>query len=75
MVKLIIGRGSNKVSVLGLSQMNLQKLQEGMPIVFDAADVELGRGKILIVYGETEEAIIGDLRDQGVQLPEGTLPQ
>lgn len=48
------------LTVLGLSKMNLEKLQEGKPILFDNAELGLP-GKTAILFGETEEDITGEL--------------
>lgn len=42
------------VLILGLSEMNLQKLKEDMPIAFDTAAIGLPEMKIIIMYGKTE---------------------
>jgi len=65
---MIKAKLSNGTLILGLSALNVQKLKEGMPIVFDAT--ELGyAGDICICYGATEEDIARDLMaaTKGVQ--------
>lgn len=52
MVKAKIG----DMVVLGLSRENIERLQEGNPILFDGAEVQLP-GRIAIMFGETELAI------------------
>lgn len=49
------------VVILGLSKANIERLQEGKPIFFDATELGLKDTKILITYGETEAAIMVDL--------------
>lgn len=53
---------SNGKEVLGmaLSEMNIKKLKEGMPILVN--DPTFYEGKILIMYGRTEEEIIKELK-------------
>ncbi|MGF6641796.1 hypothetical protein [Paraburkholderia sp. MM6662-R1] len=51
--------------ILGLSRLNLKKLQEGKPIMFDGAEVGLSGQRFVIVFGETESAIIAELNAVG----------
>jgi len=47
---------------LGLSELNIQKLKQGMPILID--DKTFFDGQIIIIYGKTEDDIAkGDLKD------------
>lgn len=39
--------------VLGLSELNLQRLREGKPIFFDMCEIG-GTGQMVIFWGETE---------------------
>jgi hypothetical protein len=43
--------------ILGLSRMNVTKLQEGKPISFDGKDIGLPGKKFVILFGETELAM------------------
>lgn len=54
---------SGDTVIFGLSKMNLEKLQEGKPIVFDGATVGLIGTRIVIMYGETELHIIHELEE------------
>ena len=45
---------------MGLSALNVQKLKQGLPIVFDGRPFGIS-GRIIIVYGETEEQIMKDV--------------
>ena len=48
------------IYIFGLSELNVQRLKEGKPVGIDLR--ELGdRGKVLILYGETEESIRDEL--------------
>ena len=53
---------------LGLSKINLEKLQEGKPIPIDLSVFGVP-AEVLISYGETEEAIMAELRAAGIQFP------
>lgn len=57
MVKAKIG----DLVVLGLSRTNIERLQRGMPILFEGSEVNLP-GRIAIMFGETELAIGAELR-------------
>lgn len=57
---MIKARAGNVV-IFGLSRLNLERLQEGKPIMFDGAEVGLDGNKIVIMYGETEQAIADEL--------------
>lgn len=56
--------------LIGLSRMNTVKLLEGKPIKFDGRKLGLPNITVLIVGGETEEAIIQELLDSGIKLPD-----
>ena len=52
---------SGDLVIFGLSQLNIEKLQEGKPIVFDGSEVGLDGQRILIMFGETENHIAHEL--------------
>ena len=56
MIKAHLSDGS---FLMGLSALNVQKLKEGLPIVFDGRPFGLS-GQVIIVYGETEDQIMKD---------------
>jgi hypothetical protein len=47
---------SDGTAIFGLSDMNIEKLREGLPIVFDGKPFGFP-GRVIIVYGKTEQAI------------------
>lgn len=51
--------------LIGLSARNLELLKEGRPIFKRIP----GAPTLLIVYGETEQHILADLKKQGLELP------
>jgi len=61
MIKAIL---SNGTMVLGLSAINIERMKEGKPILFDGRPLGY-QGLIGICYGETEEQIIKDLKEAG----------
>ncbi len=61
---MIKARGE-RFALIGLSRGNIERLMAGKPI-FTSGE-ELGfSGKIAIVFGETEEAIVQELKDAAV---------
>ena len=58
-----------KLVGLGLSEMNLQKLREGRPILIRGPTVGLPEIDIAIHYGATEHALYQELASQGIDLP------
>lgn len=63
--------------VCGLSDLNLARLKEKLPIVFDADSLGIA-AKVLIFHGENENAILAELKAAGIQFPptqaDGTPP-
>jgi len=52
---------SNGDIILGLSAMNLKKLQENCPILFDGEPLGF-EGRVVILYGQTEDEIAAMIR-------------
>jgi hypothetical protein len=61
MVKASILNPDGNTYVLGLSEGNIVRLKQGKPIAVDLADLG-GRGRVLIMYGQTEQHIEAGLR-------------
>ena len=55
--------------IFGLSARNVQLLMEGKPISIDLRDLGLERGRVMIFYGETEEAMKAELENAGMVVP------
>ncbi len=60
---MIKAKLNNGDLVFGLSQINIEKLQEGSPIVFNLKDMGLEDRKVMIFYGETEAKMYEDMVD------------
>lgn len=56
--------------VIGLSDGNLQRLRENKPIFFDMAEVG-SSGKMCIFWGETEAAMMEELKEFLPETPKG----
>lgn len=66
MLKLRITRQDGKpMIILGLSAMNIEKLEDGMPIQFDMAELGLV-GTLAIMAGDTEQSMMEELRRAGL---------
>lgn len=59
---MIKARSGNLV-IFGLSKLNIERMQEGKPVAFDGAEVGLDGVRIMIMYGETEIAIVHELEE------------
>ena len=67
---MIKARLSSGVIILGLKIDNIRLLKEGKPIPLHLAELG-GHDEILIMYGETPEAIIAELEaGTGTKIPE-----
>lgn len=55
-----------KLIGFGLSQANIKKLKQGLPILVDMKELGFETDhKIFIFYGKTEEDMLTDLKDHG----------
>ena len=54
--------GDAPLLVIGLSRENTVRLLAGQPIMMDCGDLGLPTMKVIIVGGETEQTILGDLQ-------------
>lgn len=60
---------TNGTFLLGLDAENVRRLKSGRPIVVDLTDLG-GKDKVMIIYGETLQAIMRELEDAtGEPLP------
>lgn len=66
---MIKGR-SGRVVLFGLSRLNIERLQAGMPISFEGSEVNLPDVRFVIIAGETEPEMAQMLRDGGMVGPE-----
>ena len=64
MLQLYIG----ELLLLGLTKVNVDRLQQGMPIVLQIK--KEGMKEISIMYGETKVDIIGQLEKSGAEIPD-----
>ncbi len=69
---MILARASNGTFILGIDAENVKRLKEGKPILVSLAELG-GTDDVLIVYGETPQAILKELEQaSGSKLPEPT---
>lgn len=62
----MIKAGGPNVVLLGLSERNVELLKLGKPIQFDGKEIGIPGKKVFIMYGETEEDILDELRRAGI---------
>lgn len=55
--------------LLGLTPANIRRMRAGEPILVDCADLGLPGVRVSIMFGQTERAIVAELRDAGFDLP------
>lgn len=72
------GTGVDGVPIVGfgLSEANVQKLKEGMPVLIDVEHTKELLGvpaRIVIFYGVTEEAMQEDLKSSGFDFSNTTI--
>lgn len=58
---------SGKTIILGLSEMNISKLQEGYPINFNLKDIGLDDREVVIFVGKDEETMAKYLTGSSIQ--------
>lgn len=52
---------------LGLEEGNIERLKDGKPIYFPLKELGIEGVEIMIMYGETQEAIRDELRKSGLK--------
>lgn len=58
MIKFKATKDGKPLLGFGLSEGNIEKLQQGLPIMIDLADMDAGEGKVIIFYGGTDEELV-----------------
>lgn len=56
------GDNAKDVIFFGLTRNNVNRLMQGEPILVDLAEIGLPSRKVVIHFGETEEAIVDEMR-------------
>lgn len=54
------------VLIIGVSEANVQEMKKGRPLRCDGSEVNLDID-VVVIYGETEESLVDDLRSIGTQ--------
>lgn len=61
MIRAKLG-GDPPLFVIGLSDMNIEKLREGKPIMFKLRELDINEdGNVLVIWGKTEPDICREL--------------
>lgn len=64
-----VGEGTKgKVLILGLSQLNIDKLKAGLPIHFRLDELGIPGWSVAMLFGDTEEQIVADLKKIGMNV-------
>jgi hypothetical protein len=67
MIKFLVNaKNGTQLVGLGLSEGNVKKLRAGQPILLHLDELGIEGIDVLIHYGETEDAIVKDFKDQGL---------
>jgi hypothetical protein len=62
-------KGGGLIVLLGITPRNVEKLKDGDPMYLDLAELGAPGVKLTIIYGQTERAIMAELRAAGLELP------
>lgn len=75
MIKAILkGGGERDIVVLGFTAGNVEELRAGKPVYIEAADLGLP-SDVLVMYAETVPALVAELREHGIDLPQLAEPR
>ena len=61
MIKALIRTSHGPIGFLGLTRENLDRLQDGRPIVVDLGEIEM-EGRVVITFGETADDVVEALQ-------------
>ena len=62
----MIKAANESTILLGLSELNVQRLKAGDPIMFKGEEIGIPGKQVIIVYGMTEMTIMNDLQTAGL---------
>jgi hypothetical protein len=71
MIKVILGgNDGRKLVLLGLTRENIERLTAGQPIAADLGGLGVPDIRVAIHFGEDQEALLRDIKEQlGVDIP------
>lgn len=58
MIKFVAGKDGKPLLGFGLSEGNIEKLRQGLPIVVDLDEMVRVEGQVVIFYAATDEALV-----------------
>jgi hypothetical protein len=64
---MLKARSGDKL-VFGLSARNIELLMDGKPILIDLKELGYADGQVLIFYGTTEQMMMEQLEEAGIEL-------
>ncbi len=75
MIRAVIARSNGtKMILLGVDERNIECLKAGKPIHVECDPMGIHGIEIAILYGETPQHIIDELRQVGIDLPIDRMP-
>lgn len=69
MIRMRAQNSDGPLVILGLSAMNITKLQEGMPIHLNLSDIGID-AYLMVFAGDTEEGMLQELKAAGISMPD-----
>lgn len=65
----ITGKDGRPIYLFGLSEENVRRMRQKMPVLVDLALLGGPNVQVAITWGETEEEVLKDLEAAGFKLP------
>lgn len=67
MLKMVLGTEKGRLLILGFSRLNLEKLQQGMPVDIDLTVPGMEDIRHVVIYGgETEATMAEEIKKSGL---------
>jgi len=73
MIKAKLDSPDGPILIFGLSADNIRQLTAGRPIAIDLRELGANHGRVLILYGRTEEVIAAELQRAGLDFSGATI--
>ena len=71
MIRAVATRADGtKLLLLGVDERNVERLKAGKPIMVEGGPLGLPNVAVAIMYGETMQAIIDELKEAGISVPD-----
>jgi len=74
MIKFTAKTGDGRdLIMIGLSELNIEKLKQGMPIAIEGKDLGMPTLMVSIFYGKTEKDMYNELKAAGINMEHATI--